>query len=129
MASPENVCFEWFELCEREKVQSKRAHARVTNLVWIISGIYLFMMSPTASLRSLAAVEFFTVGIFVAAGTIAAVSCWLQQRAADVLIETDAFPDPGAVLAATALSLLLWVAEVGAVYGCARAAFDCITGM
>ena len=129
MASTENVCFEWFELCEREKAESKRAHARITCLVWIISGMYLFIMSPTASLRSLSAVEFFTVGIFVAAGTMAAVSCWLRQRAADLLIETDALPDLGAVLAATALSLLLWVAEVGAVYGCARAAFDSITGM
>jgi hypothetical protein len=129
MASSENVCFEWFELCEREKAESQRAHARINSLVWIISGIYLFMMSPAASLRSLSAVEFFTVGIFVAAGTIAAASCWLRQRAADVFIETDAIPDPAAVLAATALSLLLWIAEVGAVYGGARAAFGSITGM
>lgn len=128
MASPENVCFEWFELCEKEKQQDKRAHARIASIVWIGSGLYLYMTSPTVSLFSLSAIGFFLIGFFAASVAIGGAGYLLQQRIAEALTNTDVFPDPRTAFAMTVLSWLLFVAEVGANCSFARVAFDCITG-
>ncbi len=126
MASPENVCFEWFELCERENQQDKKAHARIASLVWIVSGLYLYTTSPTVSLFSLSAMGFLLIGFFAAPVVIGGAGYLLQRRIVEGLIKTDVFLDPRTAFAMMVLSWLLFVAEVGANYSFAKAAFDCI---
>ena len=124
MASPENVCFEWFELFEREKEQDKEAHARIAYVVWITSGFYLYVTTPGVSLFSLSAIAFFIFGIFAASIVIARGGYLVQRAMAVTLEKTVVFPGPRTVIASTTLCWLLLVAEVVVAYEFAKAAFE-----
>jgi hypothetical protein len=128
MASPENVCYELFELFEEQSKQDRGAHARLAYMVWITAGFYLYVTSPGVSLFSLSAIGFLILGIFAAYVVMGRGGYLVQRAMAAALEKTVVFPGPITIVAITALCWLLFIGEVAVGYGLARAAFDRFTG-
>jgi hypothetical protein len=116
------------DIFEKQKESDKETHAWVACMVWIGSGLYLYLSTPGVSLFSLSALGFFLVGIFVAAIAIGGAGYLAQRTLAAMLVKTVGFPGPKMARVIMILGVLLFVGEIVVGYKFAKAAFLDITG-
>jgi hypothetical protein len=92
-------------------------------VVWIGSGLFLYLTTKDASLLSWSALVFFVVGMFAAA-TIFGVGFYLLQRGVAKVFAT---PTPSVATAIRAIGLVLFIIETVIVYVAASWVFHAIT--
>jgi hypothetical protein len=103
--------------------QNKTAGTWAT-VVWIGSGLFLYLTTKDASLLSWSALVFFVVGMFAAA-TIFGVGFYLLQRGiGKALVKVVKTPTPTAI---RAIGLVLLIIETVIIYVTARRVFHAIT--
>ncbi len=96
-------------------------------VVWIGSGLFLYLTTKDASLLSWSALVFFVVGMFAAA-TICGVGFYLLQRGVDkVFAKVVKTPTPSVATAIRAIGLVLFIIETAIVYVAASWVFHAIT--
>jgi hypothetical protein len=105
--------------------QNKTAGTWAT-MVWIGSGLFLYLTTKDASLLSWSALVFFVVGMFAAA-TIFGVGFYLLQRAIGKALVIVKTPTPSVATAIRAIGLVLLIIETVIVYVAASWVFHAIT--
>jgi hypothetical protein len=106
--------------------QNKTAGTWAT-MVWIGSGLFLYLTTKDASLLSWSALVFFVVGMFAAA-TIFGVGFYLLQRGiGKALVKVVKTPTPSVATAIRAIGLVLLIIETVIIYVAASWVFHTIT--
>jgi hypothetical protein len=106
--------------------QNKTAGTWAT-MVWIGSGLFLYLTTKDASLLSWSALVFFVVGMFAAA-TIFGVGFYLLQRGiGKALVKVVKTPTPSVATAIRAIGLVLLIIETVIIYVAASWVFHAIT--
>ena len=106
--------------------QNKTAGTWAT-MVWIGSGLFLYLTTKDASLLSWSALVFFVVGMFAAA-TIFGVGFYLLQRGiGKALVKVVKTPTPSVATAVRAIGLVLLIIETVIIYVAASWVFHAIT--
>ena len=106
--------------------QNKTAGTWAT-MVWIGSGLFLYLTTKDASLLSWSALVFFVVGMFAAA-TIFGVGFYLLQRGiGKALVKVVKTPTPSVATAIRAIGLVLLIIETVIIYVAANWVFHAIT--
>jgi hypothetical protein len=106
--------------------QNKTAGTWAT-MVWIGSGLFLYLTTKDASLLSWSALVFFVVGMFAAA-TIFGVGFYLLQRGLDkALAKIVKAPTPSMASATGSIAWVLLIIETVIIYLTARWVFHAIT--
>ena len=95
-------------------------------MVWIGSGLFLYLTTKDASLLSWSALVFFVVGMFAAA-TIFGVGFYLLQRAIGKALVIVKTPTPSVATAIRAIGLVLLIIETVIIYVAASWVFHAIT--
>ena len=106
--------------------QNKTAGTWAT-MVWIGSGLFLYLTTKDASLLSWSALVFFVVGMFAAA-TIFGVGFYLLQLGiGKALVKVVKTPTPSVATAIRAIGLVLLIIETVIIYVAASWVFHTIT--
>ena len=106
--------------------QNKTAGTWAT-MVWIGSGLFLYLTTKDASLLSWSALVFFVVGMFAAA-TIFGVGFYLLQLGiGKALVKVVKTPTPSVATAVRAIGLVLLIIETVIIYVAASWVFHTIT--
>ena len=106
--------------------QNKTAGTWAT-VVWIGSGLFLYLTTKDASLLSWSALVFFVVGMFAAA-TIFGVGFYLLQLGiGKALVKVVKTPTPSVATAIRAIGLVLLIIETVIIYVAASWVFHAIT--
>ena len=106
--------------------QNKTAGTWAT-MVWIGSGLFLYLTTKDASLLSWSALVFFVVGMFAAA-TIFGVGFYLLQLGiGKALVKVVKTPTPSVATAIRAIGLVLLIIETVIIYVAASWVYHAIT--
>jgi hypothetical protein len=105
--------------------QKERAGGLAT-LVWLGSGIYLFLTKPGATLFSWTALGFLLVGAFAAAFVFGIVIYLLERGVAKIPVRIGGGPTASIAVGVRGLAWVLFLAEIGLVYLGASWTFDLI---
>ena len=118
---------DWKDAIEAQKYEQKRNAGGLAAVVWIISGIYLFVSAPRAHLLSLQALLFLVVGMFAAATVFGAALYAAQQGFGWVVMKLFSAPGPKLAVFLYLSGAALFVAQVAVTYLAARSAFETLT--
>jgi hypothetical protein len=115
-------------LAEKQREADKEAHAKWACMVWIASGLYLFLSTAGASLLSWPALAFFVPGLFFAALTVGVGGYMAQRALAAGLVATgiggqSGVPGPATTAVVSLLGLVLFIMETAVGYHVAKEVF------
>jgi len=85
-------------------------------LVWLASGLFLYLKTESAALFSWSALVFLVVGMFAAAGTFGVAFYLLQRAVAKGLMRLVKTPTPGIATAIRSIGWVLLIAETIVIY-------------
>jgi hypothetical protein len=96
-------------------------------IVWLASGLFLYMTTEGASLLSWSALLFFLVGMFAAAVIFGVAFYLLQRGVAKAVVKMVKAPSSGTATVISASGLALLVVETVIIYLTARWVLQAIT--
>jgi hypothetical protein len=111
-----------------QQLLNRKGHAVWACIVWLVSGLYLYVMTPGASLLSCSAAVFFSLGLLAAAFLVGGLGYSLRCVFTPILARLIYLPVPGGTALLVATSWLLLGAETAVGFQSARTAFDVMTG-
>ncbi len=106
--------------------KQKEAHGTWATIVWIVSGIYLFATSPTATFISWQSLVYFVVGMFAAAAVFGMLAYGIQRGLTKILMLFIKTPSNGAAVFIGVLGIGLFVVDAIVVFLSAKWAIQAL---